>query len=177
MVWEQHGQEIKKKYNKNAIQIINFVGDVINVGSFIKRHNRRSIKPLIPRMDVDHCFLVDEFNTTNLCSSCYCYQAFQKRTRDVKSTIINGAVTCVNLLCPARLFNKATTKSGDGNASRCIATLVSQIWRWMIMNLYSHSVEDLQLIPISMYLAFLIIKDENINASIETIGYTYLKNT
>jgi hypothetical protein len=96
--------------------------NTLNVGGYIKGHRRRSMKPIINRMKMDSCNIIDEYNTTKLCSSCYSHTSYQKLKRGDKYVRIKGALVCTNPLCPRRIMCKATTINRDNNGGTNIAT-------------------------------------------------------
>lgn len=106
--------------------LLSFVGNWSQVGTYIKRHTRRSIKPVLERLSLnnDCVCLVDEFRSTITCNSCYHVTTKQIiRTKENKKKRIKGAVVCSNIYCPRRISTRSTTVNRDLNGAKNIALI------------------------------------------------------
>ena len=107
--------------------LVSFLGDWSMVGTGIKEHTRRSLKPFVKRLksvENDDFHVVDEFRSTITCSSCFSITTKQViRTSENKIRRIKGAVVCKNKFCPRRIKSKSTTTNRDENGARNIALI------------------------------------------------------
>jgi hypothetical protein len=87
LIWSNYCSRAKKSFKNNtggSGVMINFVGNALNVGGYVKGHSRRSVKPIISRMKMDFCNIIDEYNTTNLRSNCYIHTSYLELKRGDK---------------------------------------------------------------------------------------------
>lgn len=112
---------------KKGSGVVTFVGDWSGTGSYIRGHARRSLGPIIERLESvknDHVCKVDEYKSTITCSSCFEVTTKQLiRTPEGKKKRIKGAVNCTNENCPRRLFGRSTTINRDANGAKNIALI------------------------------------------------------
>jgi hypothetical protein len=101
-----------------------FLGNWNQIGKRIKGHSRRSLKPLVQRVKSikkDEFYIVNEFNTTHTCNSCFEPIGHQQICRAGKVVSIQGTLGCRNKKCPRQLTTKATCINRVYNGAKNIA--------------------------------------------------------
>ncbi|KAL9557971.1 hypothetical protein MBANPS3_001118 [Mucor bainieri] len=132
-------------------KMVSFIGNWHRNSRHLRGHTTRSLKPYLPTLSTTSSVrLVDEYNSTKMC--CSCFQETQKQlVRDTNTGRMRrnlGAVTCYNIKCPRRLAKKTTMNT------RCcplFADLINLIilstpdWRYEDARAYSTLVGVTQL--------------------------------
>lgn len=98
------------RYSQAKPNMVSLIGNWHRNSRDLRGHTTRNLKPYLSTLSTTSAvILADEYNSTQIC--CSCFQETQKqlvRHNDGSMKRNLGAVTCVNPACPKRLKRQAT---------------------------------------------------------------------
>jgi hypothetical protein len=111
--------------NEPIPAVIHCFGHWQNMNNPIKGHSQRGTRKIRGQHRAHgHVGIVNEYNTSKVCSFCFSKVVLHKARRLIggkeKVVRLNGAVECVHPWCPAKMANY-TTRGRDANAAANIA--------------------------------------------------------